>query len=423
MIIIHAMEHLHTLPRAAEGALQRDLATFPVVVVVGPRQVGKSTLVRDSKLGRERLYLTLDELELLGEARSQPERLLGRAPRVTIDEVQRAPELLLAIKREVDRRRSPGRFLVTGSADVRAMKGVADHLPGRAVYLNLEPMSIAELAGTPGDTAWSDLFASKTADAAREVLAARRRRALDLEAQVLKGGLPPAALTEDDEVRRRWFESYVRAWLERGPAELGSVADLPDLRRLMQATAARLGGLLNQADVARDVGLPRTTAHRNLSLLSVGLLLDLLPAFARSRGRRVVKSPKVYWRDPGLAAHLLGVSARARLREERGWGALLENMVLSNLRAWASSDDRATEIHYWRTASGREVDFVVEREGRVFPIEVKSSRRVTQADIAHLEAFLEEHRKTASFGIVLHDGTETEMPAPNVIATPFGAVL
>jgi len=294
MIIIHAMEHLHTLARVAEPALQRDLRDFPVVVVVGPRQVGKSTLVRDSKLGRERLYLTLDDLDLLGEARSQPERLLGRAPLVTVDEIQRAPELLLAIKREVDRRRSPGRFLVTGSADIRAMKGVADHLPGRAVYLHLEPMSVAELAGDPEDTAWSALFACKTPSAAREVLAARKRRALDFEAQILKGGLPPAALMENDATRRRWFESYLHAWLERGPAELGSAADLPDLKRLMQAAAARLGGLLNQADLARDVGLPRTTAHRNLSLLSVGLLLDLLPAYSRSRSRRLVKSPKVY---------------------------------------------------------------------------------------------------------------------------------
>lgn len=422
MIIIHIVEHLHVLTRTLEPTLRRALSVFPVVVVVGPRQVGKSTLARESTAAKGRLYLTLDEFELLGEARTHPERLLGRAPLVTIDEVQRAPELLLAMKREVDRQRKPGRFLVTGSADVRAMKGVADHLPGRAVYLHLEPLSVAELRGEPAGSGWSALVGATSASAARDHIADREPAATDLVDQVLRGGLPTAALLDDDDDRRLWFDGYVRAWLERGPADLGGVADLPVLRRLMLATAARLGGLMNQAEVGRDVGLARTTAHRHLSLLSMGLLLDLLPAYAQSRSVRVIKSPKVYWRDVGLAAYLVGARARRTLREERYWGALLENLVLSNLRAWASASKEPVDVHYWRTASGREVDFVVETEGRLVPMEVKSGRRVVQSDLAHMEEFLSIHRKRAKFGVVLYDGPTVETPAENIVAVPIARV-
>lgn len=411
------------LSRSLEPALRRAHQVFPVVVIVGPRQVGKSTLARDSALAKDRLYLSLDELDLLGEARQHPERLLGRAPRVTIDEVQRAPELLLAIKREVDHKREAGRFLVTGSADVRAMKGVADHLPGRAVYLHLEPLSIAELRGEPQGAGWDALLNARSAAGARTALAAREPVVVRLPDAILRGGFPTAAQLDDAEDRRPWFEGYVRAWLERGPADLGGAADLPDLRRLMLAAATRVGSLMNQADVARDVGLPRTTAHRHLSLLSVGLLLDLLPAYARSRRARVIKSPKLYWRDCGLAAHLVGARSADSLREERYWGALLENLVLSNLRAWASAAKEPVDISYWRTSNGREVDFVVESQGRSIPIEVKSTRRVTQSDIAHLEAFLDEHDKTSPFGFVLYDGKTIEMPSDRIVAVPLERVL
>ncbi len=417
------MEHPRTLPRALEPALAQALAVFPVVVVVGPRQVGKSTLVRESSAGEGRLYLTLDELDLLAEARAQPERLLGRGPRVTIDEVQRAPELLLSMKREVDRRRQPGRFLVTGSADVRALRGVADHLPGRAVYLHLEPMSAAELRGKPGSSGWGALLESRSASAAHASMAGRKRNTVDLVDLVVRGGLPPAALLADDAARELWFDGYVRAWLERGLADLAGVADLPDLRRLMRSAAARLGGLLNQAEVARDVGLPRTTAHRHLALLQVGLLLDLLPAYARNRSLRVIKAPKTYWRDVGLAAHLLGLHGRGHIREDKAWGSLLENLILANLRTWCSGRTRLAELFYWRTAAGREVDLVVETDEQVVPVEIKSSPRVTSADLGGIESFLDAHRKLAPFGVVLHTGTAVETPSPRIVAVPVSTVL
>lgn len=417
------MEHLQDLPRAVEPVVARALRVFPVVVLVGPRQVGKSTLARRLSESTDRLYLTLDDLALLDEARRRPDRLLGRAPLVTIDEVQRAPELLLAMKRDVDLQRRPGRFLVTGSADVQAMKSVADHLPGRAVYLNLEPLSRAELRRQPTSSGWEALFTSSTAKVARSRMSERDATPLDVADAVLRGGFPIPARLDDDDDRRMWFDGYVRAWLERLPDELGGLSDLPDLRRLMGSLALRLGNVQNQADVARDAGLARTTAHRQIALLSVGLLFDQLPAFARSRGSRLIKSPKVYWRDAGLAAHLVGVHSKASYEGARFQGPLLENLILANLRAWVSAGKEPTELLYWRTSAGREVDFVVERDGLALPIEVKSARRVSQSDIAHLEAFLAEHPKTSRLGVILYSGETVETPAPNVVAVPFSHVL
>lgn len=422
MIIIHVVEQLQTLPRALEPRLADALAVFPVVVVVGPRQCGKSTLVRDTRIATGREYYTLDDLDVLSEARSDPDRLLARAPRTTIDEVQRAPELLLAMKRAVDRNREPGRFLVTGSADVRSMSSVADHLPGRAVYLNLEPMTHAELAGRPAASGFDALLAAKSAEEARERMTADARRQLDVLDVALRGGLPPAARLDDEAARELWFDAYVRAWLERGLAELSAVADLPDMRRTMSAVVARLGGLLNQADVARDAGLPRTTCHRYLGLLSTGFLLDALPAYAVNRTVRTIKSPKVYWRDTGLATHLLRLRTRDELRGDRAFGAVLENVVLGHLRAWSAARRIPADLHHWRTAGGREVDFVVEDGGRTIPIEVKAGAKVTSGDIAGVEAFLAAHPKSP-FGIVLHGGDRVDTPGERVVAVPLSIAL
>jgi uncharacterized protein len=411
------------LGRRLAPAVRRALDVFPVVVVVGPRQVGKTTLVRSGDVGAERVYLTLDDLDLLEEARSDPERFLGRAARVTIDEIQRSPELLLAIKRAVDRERRPGRFLITGSADIRGMKQVADHLPGRAVYAHLEPMSTAELRGEPNDASFETLLGSSSAAAARDALAGNPVRSMDLGAAIVRGGFPDPARLVDDGARQMWFDAYVRTWLERGVRDVSAITELPDLRRHMRALAARVGGLLNSADAARDSALPRTTAHRYQAALSLGLLLDLLPAFARNAGQRVIKAPRVFWRDVGLAAHLVGVHARAGIENHVAFGGLLENLVLANLRAWASGRAGVPDVFYWRTAGGREVDFVVELDDRAIPIEVKASTSVRSSDLEHLNAFLDDHRKQAPYGVVLHAGEAVQTPSSRIVAVPFGSVL
>jgi hypothetical protein len=246
---------------------------------------------------------------------------------------------------------------------------------------------------------------------------------VDLEDSIVRGGLPIPALLEEDDARDLWYASYARSWLERGLADVANVADLSDLKRIMEMAGARTGQLLNQAEIGRDAGLPRTTAHRYLSLLSIGLLLTPLPAFSRNPSQRLIKTPKLYWRDTGLAAHLAGIRSRAGLRDHPLFGALVENLVLCNLRAWGAKERNLPDLHYWRTAGGMETDLVVEWEGHSLPIEVKASRRLRTDDLHHMRAFLEQHRRWSRFGVVLYGGESVQTPAPNVVAVPFDHIL
>jgi len=228
---------------------------------------------------------------------------------------------------------------------------------------------------------------------------------------------------KDDEARDLWFSSYVRNWLDRDVADLARVGDAPELRRVLLATAARTGGILNQAEVARDAGVPRTTAHRYLALFGLGRLIDLLPAYGRNLSLRAIKAPRVFWRDAGLATHFVAGRGPERLRDHPAWGALLENLVLCNLRAWASARSGGAELSYWRTAGGREIDFVVEVEGRTVPIEVKATARPGTSDCRHLAVFLEAAGRRAPYGVLLHAGDTFETLLPGVVSVPIRAVL
>ena len=214
--------------------------------------------------------------------------------------------------------------------------------------------------------------------------------------------------------REIWFDGYVRTYLERDLQELSSIAALPDFRRLMRAASLRLGQLVNQTELGRDVALPQPTVHRYLNLLETSYLLVRLPACAVNRTKRLIKAPKLYWGDPGVALHLSG--------GEPG-GGHLENVVLHDLMAWRDARLEHTELGYWRTATGDEVDFVVEAGGRLLPIEVKATSRPRLADAAHLRTFRNEYGKQSRAGLLLHSGTTLEWLTPDVLAAPWWKVL
>ena len=419
----HFMEYFTYFRRSIEPRLARLLTQFSVVVVAGPRQIGKTTLVSRPPFGVDREYLTLDDPALLEDARSAPTDFVSRAPRVTIDEVQRAPELLLAIKRQVARKRSAGRFLLTGSADLLALGSVADHLPGRAAYLDLEPLTRQERFARPDDSGLTALLTARDVNDARDVVSARPICPEPTDEAIVLGGFPEPAISGDATLRGPWFEGYVRTFIERGVTDIARVSDSLDLRRVLLECAARLGGLLNQSDVARAAGLPQTTVHRYLHILSAARLLDLVTPYARNASPSLVKAPRVYMRDVGLAAHLAGVRPGRPLREFREYGALLENLVLSNMRAWASTQTEPPAIHDWRLRNGLEVDFVVDFDDRVVPIEVKASSSVGLGDLRGLEAFLDAHSRRTPFGVVLHGGDRVEKLTSRVVGLPIRRVI
>jgi predicted AAA+ superfamily ATPase len=411
MIIIHGME---TLPRLVGGALRERLRVMPAVVVTGARQTGKSTLAEHLTPGRRR-YLTLDDLDVVDAARRDPEALIGGAEPVTLDEVQREPELLHAVKRAIDRRRTPGRFLITGSANLLLMRRVSESLAGRASYLSLWPMTRREQRGLGRGGLWEEILDASDEEW-RDLLAAERDVSEDWRALASRGGFPtPAIHMKTADERALWFDGYVRTYLERDLQDLAAIAALPDFRRLMRAACLRLGQLVNQSDLARDVALPQPTVHRWLNLLETSYLLVRLPAYAVNRTKRLIKSPRLYWADTGVALHLAGGVEPS--------GAHLENLVLVDLLAWRDARVDRPEIGYWRTAIGEEVDFVIEAAGRLMPIEIKATARPRLADATHLRTFRAEYGKKARAGLLLHTGTTLEWLAPDVLAAPWWKVV
>jgi predicted AAA+ superfamily ATPase len=410
MIIIHGVD---TLPRLLAPALQQRLAAMPAVVLTGARQTGKSTLVQ--ALGGDRRYWSLDDLDVREAARRDPEQLLGGEVPVVLDEVQRDPDLLHAIKRAIDRRRVRGRYLLTGSANLLLMRGVSESLAGRAAYLTLWPMTRREQLGLGACGAWDALLESKPSEwpAILEAQEAPEEPWHDL---ARRGGFPTPALDlEAPEDRAIWFDGYVRTYLERDLQDLASIESLPDFRRFMRATCLRLGQMVNQTEIGRDVSLPQPTMHRWLNLLEASCLLVRLPAYAVNRTKRLIKAPRIYWADTGLALHLA--------QQAEPGGAHLENIVLHDLLAWRESRRDRPEVAYWRTASGEEVDVVIEAGDRLLPIEVKAGSRPRLADAAHLRSFRGEYGKRAHAGLLLHTGTAIEWLAPDVLAVPWWRVV
>jgi predicted AAA+ superfamily ATPase len=406
-----------TLPRLVESALSARLRVMPAVIVTGARQTGKSTLAGRLVPG-ERRDAPRDAFDGLDAARRDPEALVGGHGAVTLDEVQRAPELLRAVKGAIDRDRSPGRFLLTGSANLLLMRQVSESLAGRASYLTLWPMTRREQQGLGRSGRWEALL-DKPDIEWRDLLASGEDGEGDAEdwrSLARRGGFPTPALELTSSTDRRiWFDGYVRTYLERDLQDLAAISSLPDFRRLMRGACLRIGQLVNQTELGRDVALPQATVHRWLNLLETSYLLVRLPAYAVNRTRRLIKTPKIYWGDTGVAMHLAEV-------EEAG-GVHLENLVLQDLLAWRDARADRAELSYWRTVAGEEVDFVVEAGGKLLPIEVKATGRPRLADAVHLRAFGAEYGKKARAGLLLHTGTLLEWLAPNVLAVPWWKVL
>jgi predicted AAA+ superfamily ATPase len=412
MIIIQAMDT--PLPRLAAAALAARLRVMPAVVVTGARQTGKSTLSLELAPGR-RTYHSLDDLDVQDLARRDPAALLEGAQPVTLDEIQREPALLGAVKRAIDRKRTAGRFLLTGSANLSMLRGISESLAGRASYLTLWPMTRREQRGEGRCGMWDELFAARDADWL-DLLGKTSADSEDWKALARRGGFPtPAIELKTDADRSIWFDGYVRTYLERDLQAISSIAALPDFRRLMRAACLRIGQLLNQTELGRDVALPQPTVHRYLNLLETSYLLVRLPAYAVNRTKRLIKTPRLYWADTGIALHLAGEPVLE--------GAHLENLVLQDLLAWRDARLERAEVAYWRTATGEEVDFVLETEDGLLPIEVKSTARPRLGDAKHLLSFRAEYGKKARAGLLLHTGSRTEWLAADILATPWWRIL
>ncbi len=413
-------ENRPNLPRFAGKHLLASTNALPVTVLMGSRQTGKSTLVRSLPSLKDHLLLTLDRADIREQAQRDPHALLRSAPRVIIDEIQRDPALVLAIKEIVDQnayagQRAVGQFIVTGSANLLEMQRVNESLAGRAAYTTLWPMSRREQLGQGTAGTWSDFFNTATSDWL-DLVQSTTAIAADWRELARVGGYPTPAIeqtTEDD--RALWFQGYIETYLDRDLRDLASLNNPLDMRRLMRIAAHRVGQLVNRSAWANEAGVAPTTAFRYLDLLEQSYQLIRLEVYAVNRGKRLIKSPKAYWSDTAMAWHLAGTPPLS--------GFHFENVVVQDLLVWRDAQLQKPAIMHWRTTTQDEVDFVVEQpNGRLLAIECKSSDRPTHDDADGLRLFLREY-PAAVGGLLLHSGTETRWIADRVLSVPWWRVM
>jgi len=419
------MTNLHKfLPRIQTSVLAQLLRAHPVVILHGARQTGKTTLARTPEIGGGRAYLTLDDFRVMELAQTDAAALFIGRDRITLDEVQRHPDVLLAVKADVDRKRVSGRFLLTGSANLLLMQKVSESLAGRAVYFPLPALTWAEIEGRRFGHAL-DLILEKPSieaflDSLPESDPARPQRSLS--AAIFAGGYPVPSLSDDASFRARWFDGYVQTYLERDLRDLSSTGSLVEFRRLMQMSAIHNGTLLNMASIASDAGLSHPTARRYMDILEVSFQIARIPAYAVSRGKRLIKSPKLLWTDTGLAAHLAGLYTEEALVNSREWGRWLEAWVGIHLLTYAALKTPKGSVCHWRTSNGHEVDFVLEYGRRLVPIEVKATSRPSGRDASGLNAFLKTY-PDAPFGILACPCESPQVLSSTALALPLTQLL
>ena len=399
-------------PREISRVLTEALENLPVVVLSGMRQTGKSTLLLNQPELRNRRYISFDDFATLEAAKSNPEDLIGGKGPLTIDEAQKYPWILNVIKQEVDKKRKPGAFLLSGSANFLLLKKVAESLAGRAVYLTLHPFTRREVQGLTKETPAIAHFINKN------VFPTRKIKAVDLE-EILKGGMPSICLREVKNPNI-WFHGYEQTYLERDIRALTQVADLVSFRRLLQLVALRNTKILNISELARDAKLNVVTTSRYLSLMETSFILNRMPPYLGNRSSRLIKAPKIYLSDTGLAAYLIGIKKLDVNEAYRG--AFLESYVAQNLEGIFSTHYPDARITYWNIQGRYEVDFIVEIGDETIAIEVKNSSRWQERDLAGLKAYIGSTKK-CSAAILAYNGHNVVKLESKIWAVPLKLLL
>jgi uncharacterized protein len=398
-------------PRWLADRLRKAAKAHPVIVLTGPRQVGKTTLLRSEDPFSDWRYHSLDDLDVLRQAQREPEALWAGTDRIILDEAQRAPDMLLSIKQAVDQDRAR-RFVLSGSVTLDLQASVSETLAGRAVSFALAPMTSAEWEGVAPAFQVEALF-SGILPQEHELL-----QAPETEVSITRGFLPALLPYSDRGDVLDWWSGYVTTYLERDLRSLSQVSSLPDFRRVMELASLRTGQLVNQTEMSRDSGVSQPTVHRYLNLLEASFLIHRMPAFSRNRGTRLIKAPKLYWTDAALPAFLAGNYDHATLRRSREAGGLFENLVVQQLGVAVSLLQPVGRVHHWRTAGGVEVDFVVEWGRSLVALECKFSDRPRYRDVKSLQRFLEEYPECAC-GVLVHAGREIKQLGDRIVAVPW----
>jgi predicted AAA+ superfamily ATPase len=391
--------------------IKSAIKTFPVVVISGARQVGKSTFLQ--KEFKDFKYVSLDDLSTLKQAKTDPSSLWIDTNQVIIDEAQKAPEIFSAIKLTVDSTHRKTRFLISGSSNLLLMKKISETLAGRAIYFEMSPMTYSEIEGKIDITKnffdlWKLHYKIKEQDLPP----------IEPMYFMLKGYMPPLMHLTDRKDILLWWEGYIKTYLERDLRELTQVESLIDFKRVLDSLAIRTGNVLNQTEIARDTGVSQPTVYRYIKLLEVSNIIKRIPPYYMSRTKRITKSPKLFFIDPGLSVYLSGYHEGAALRNARELGSFFETMVFLHLKVLSELMIPKANIFYWRTTTGKEVDFVLEQGKKLLALEVKLTKNPTFNDIRNLLTFIEDYPRTLR-GILIHAGSSIKWLHSKILAVPW----
>lgn len=402
-------------PRWIKPRIAEAMADTPVVLLAGPRQAGKTTLVRQVAEHGLR-YLTLDDELTLLSAREDPVGMIRSLDRAVIDEIQRAPSLLLAIKKSVDEDRRPGRFLLTGSANLMALPTVTDSLAGRMETLSLLPLSQSEIAGQSRN--WIDSVF--TGQLPRPGSSARTD---DLVGRVLRGGYPEAILRATARRRTAWARQYLDAILARDVRDVAGIEKLDQLPRFLRALAQTAGQMCNYTQLGGQVGLDGKTAAKYISVFEHMYLLKRVDVWARNRLNRVVKAPKLQFIDAGLLATLLDLTADEVEKDRTRFGNVLETFVFGELLKHTTTAESDYRLLYYRDADKVEVDVVIENAvGQVVGVEIKSAATIKEGDLRGLRKLAGLAGDSFKMGVLLYDGDETMPLSDGIWAAPLSTL-
>jgi predicted AAA+ superfamily ATPase len=388
---------------------------MPVVAITGLRQTGKTTFLQHQFPSEARRFISFDDFAQLSAAKSDPDHFVDSDEPLTIDEAHKCPEIFTAIKRIVDRKRKPGQFLLSGSANFTLLRGITESLAGRSIYFQMYPFSRREIDRRVGEQPFLERFFEN-----RQIPKQKEFKPVESK-EILKGGMPTVCLG-DVEDRTFWFKGYEQTYLQRDIREISQIENIVAYRNLLHLVCLRTGQILNVSQLGRDAKLTSATTSRYVSLLETSFVISKLNPYLRNKASRLIKSPKVYISDSGLACFMAGVDKFRMDYQEPLLGALFETYVVQNLFAIINARWKEAQLYSWSIQGRNEVDFIIEVGRSCLAMEVKSSARWQRKDLSGLEAFLAATPHCMA-GVLCYNGTEAVRLGERLWALPLGLVL